>query len=87
MNELRNFSEFKCYTYSQRECTVIKNGMLKNYNFIVLYNVKTYEMRVSEFTDFFLHKERLNNSIHTNKNNYGIILIIFELYFSIEHQN
>ena len=56
MNELRNFSEFKCYTYSQRECTVIKNGMLKNYNFIVLYNVKTYEMRVSEFTDFFLHK-------------------------------
>ena len=52
MNELRNFSEFKCYTYSQRECTVIKNGMLKNYNFIVLYNVKTYEMRVSEFTDW-----------------------------------
>ena len=80
MNELRNFSEFKCYTYSQRECTVIKNGMLKNYNFIVLYNVKTYEMRVSEFTDFFLHKERLNNSIHTNKNNYGTILILFLNY-------
>ena len=56
MNELRNFSEFKYYTYSQRECTVIKNGILKNYNFIVLYNVKTYEMRVSEFTDFFYIK-------------------------------
>lgn len=80
MNDLIDINKFKYYRYSQRECTVIKNGMLKNYNFIVLYNEKTFDMIVSEFTDFFLHKERLNNSIHTNKNNYGTILILFLNY-------
>lgn len=68
------------YRYLQRECTIIKNEMLRNYNFIVLSDLEENEFYISEFTDFFLHKDRLNNSINTNKNNYGTIIVLFLNY-------
>lgn len=74
------------WRYGQREATIIKNGLVKNYNFITLSNSNTNEFQISEYTDFFFHKKRLNNSIHTNKNNYGTTIVLFLNYIFFDRE-
>ncbi len=68
------------YRYVQREHTLLKNESVKWYNFFLLENQETLEVKVSEYTDFFYETELLNRSINTKKNNYGNIMLIFLNY-------
>ncbi|MBZ9634645.1 hypothetical protein [Clostridium sp. FP1] len=76
-----------CYKYVQRELTFVKNKNVKWYNFLMLENQETLEIVTSEFTDFFYHKDRLNKSINTKKNNYGTILLLYLNYIFFNRDN
>ncbi|OSB11678.1 hypothetical protein B2H97_00805 [Paraclostridium bifermentans] len=76
------------YRYVQRKIPVIKNEeLVKWYNFLLLENQDTFEIIVSEFTDFFIHKNRLNLSIKTKMNNYGNTILMFLNYIFFEREN
>ena len=75
------------YRYVQRKIPVIKNeGLVKWYNFLLLENQETLEVCVSEYTDFFFHKDRLNLSIKTKMNNYGNTILMFLNYIFFERE-
>jgi integrase len=76
------------FRYGQRECTVIKSdGMVVWYNFIVLNNESTLESHISEFTEFFFHKDYINLEINTKKNNYGTLIVSFLNYIFFDMEN
>lgn len=82
MSSDRNFilSKPSQCRYIQRELTLIKNENIRWYNFLLLENQETLEVKVSEYTDFFYENKHLNKSINTKKNNYGSIILMFLNY-------
>lgn len=78
--DMNKISNSKDWRYGQKYCTVIKNGVVKKYNFIILENHLTHESIISEFQSFFYDKNRINSSLYTKINNYGTHIIPFLNY-------
>jgi integrase len=76
------------FRYGQKKCCVVhSDGSVVWYNIITLTDLRTMESCISEFTDFFFHKDYKNLSCSTKYNSYGYVITSFLNYVFIDKEN